>query len=299
MGVFPGSPFHLKNSQSSIRRIRKFLHLLSVPFVFLMAMGSVALVDQAISNAGGQQPGYGSPPVSQPQPPAGNVSPVKTYPLDEPIRLMTEAARTYQQVKDYTCTMVMQENVKGVLQPEHMVSFQFRVQPFSVYMKWLSPKKMVNQEVCYVHGKNNNNMRVKMPGLVGKLGFINVATNDPRATEHSRHSITEAGIGNVIARCLTSWQQERNFNRSKVNIAEYDYDKKRCYRIEVIALEKSPQSYCYRTVVFLDKQTHLPVRAECYDWPRAGGSPQGELLEVYSYVNIQFNVGLTEQHFNH
>jgi hypothetical protein len=36
---------------------------------------------------------------------------------------------------------------------------------------------------------------------------------------------------------------------------------------------------------------------ECYDWPR-GAHDQGELLEVYSYVNLRLNPGLSDNVFN-
>jgi Protein of unknown function (DUF1571) len=39
------------------------------------------------------------------------------------------------------------------------------------------------------------------------------------------------------------------------------------------------------------------VRFEAYDWLAAGGNPQGELLECYSYIDLKFNVGLTDAAF--
>ena len=40
----------------------------------------------------------------------------------------------------------------------------------------------------------------------------------------------------------------------------------------------------------------MPVRFEAYDWPPADQSV-GELLECYSYVDLKFNVGLTDAAF--
>ena len=57
------------------------------------------------------------------------------------------------------------------------------------------------------------------------------------------------------------------------------------------------QLYCYRCVVYFDKALKLPVRVEVYDWPAPNGNPKGELLECYSYVNLKFNVGLTDAAF--
>ena len=54
----------------------------------------------------------------------------------------------------------------------------------------------------------------------------------------------------------------------------------------------------YRDVVYFDKETHLPIRLEFYDWPRQAGDP-GQLLEVYSFANMRLNVGLGDDVFNH
>ena len=61
---------------------------------------------------------------------------------------------------------------------------------------------------------------------------------------------------------------------------------------------REPSFYCYRNVTYFDNETHLPVRMECYDWPRLGGPPEGELLECFSYVNVQFNVPVSDKLFS-
>ena len=42
----------------------------------------------------------------------------------------------------------------------------------------------------------------------------------------------------------------------------------------------------------------MPIRMENYDWPQQGGSLEGDLLESFSYVNLQFNTGLRDEEFN-
>jgi hypothetical protein len=51
-------------------------------------------------------------------------------------------------------------------------------------------------------------------------------------------------------------------------------------------------------VVYFDKESNLPIRVECYDWPHRAGEA-GELVEVYSYVNLKLNVGLADEVFSH
>jgi len=221
-------------------------------------------------------------------------------PMDEPLRLVYQARATYQQVKDYSCVMVKREKMKGQMQPENIIAMKLRNQPFSVHLKWLSPKAMEGQEGCYVAGKNDGMMRVKPAGVLGVVGFVSLDLKDPRVAENSRHSITEAGIGNMIDRVVKGWELEKQRgNHTLVGVADFEFAKRPCTRVEICRPHSKPgQFYSYRYVIFFDKEHHLPVRVEAYDWPREGGNPNGDLMECYSYINLKFNTGLTDQDFN-
>ena len=51
-------------------------------------------------------------------------------------------------------------------------------------------------------------------------------------------------------------------------------------------------------MIYLEKESKLPIRLENYDWPRQGGPAGGELLEMFSYINIAWNTGLKDADFN-
>ena len=72
-----------------------------------------------------------------------------------------------------------------------------------------------------------------------------------------------------------------------------------CVRVEVTNLQRREGDQCWRTVLYLDKENRMPVRIECYDWPRQDGPPEGDLIEIFSYINLRFNVGLTEKDFSY
>lgn len=226
-------------------------------------------------------------------------APAASSPMEEPIRLISEARKSFQGVKDYTCVFVKREFLNGALQPENQVALKVRNQPFSVHLKWLSPKGQVGQEASYVAGKNNGMMRAKSPGVLGAIGWMTVDPNDPRVKQNSRHPITEAGIGNLIERFALRWETERKLGLTQVKVSEYEFAKRRCTRVETIHPDNSGKQFTtYRTVLYFDKENNLPIRIENYDWPKTGGSPDGELLESYSYVNLKFNVGLGDDSFN-
>lgn len=222
---------------------------------------------------------------------------VPANPLDQPIAWMQEARRNYGSVRDYTCTLIKKENL-STNPSDNIILMKCRTQPFSVYMRWLSPRKFAGQEVCYVHGQNGNKLRVHAKGLIkGIAGFVSVDLTDPRVTRYTRHTIYEAGIGALIEHTLRAWEADRKFGNTRVDVAEYEYDKKRCYRVETTHTQRRPEFPTYRGVVFLDKETKFPIRHELYDWPRPGGTPTGDLIELASYVDIRFNVGLNEREF--
>jgi hypothetical protein len=216
-------------------------------------------------------------------------------PFEWPIRLINESQQAYTNIQTYHCIMISQERVAGKLLPEQVIDFTFRKNPFSVYMKWLSPKDKTSQEVCYVQGRNQNKIRAKQ----GLPVWVSIDIDAPAVKQNSRHVITEAGFGNLIERCARSWDQERNMGMTRVQVAEYEYNQRRCYRIETTHTMQDRSFYCYRNVVYFDKETRFPVRMESYDWPRAGGPPEGELLECFSYINLNFNVPISEAVFSH
>ncbi len=220
------------------------------------------------------------------------------HPLDQPIAWLNDARRAYASIHDYTCTLVTRETVRGMLQDENVIAFKARTQPFSVSMRWIAPAKLRNQEVCFVLGRNNNKMRVKSVGASKLVGFVSVDPKDHRVFEHSRHDIYEAGLGSLIEQTLVHWDTERKINKTRVSVAEYNYNNRACLRIETTRTERRPEFYCYRSVLYLDKESKLPLRTENYDWPRAGGPPDGDLIEMFSYVDLRFNVGLSDADFN-
>jgi hypothetical protein len=225
-------------------------------------------------------------------------APAQTSPMDEPLRLLGAARQAYADVRDYTCLLIKRERMQGQLQPDHLITMRVRTQPFSVYLQWQEPKALAGQEACYVTGRNNGMMRAHATGLSGLVGFVSIDPRDPRAMEHSRHCITEAGIGHLIERYSQSWEEERRRGRTEVHIGDFEYNKRPCTRVETIHSAGAGTVY-YRSLVYFDKETHLPIRTENYDWPKPRGNPDGDLAEVYSYVDLRLNVRLGDEAFNY
>src|SRR4051812_2473694 len=78
---------------------------------------------------------------------------------DQALQLVNEAKASFSRVRDYMGTLVKEERVNGVLQPEQYIELRVRQQPMSVYLKWQGPKNYVGQEAMFVSGKNDNKMK--------------------------------------------------------------------------------------------------------------------------------------------
>jgi hypothetical protein len=226
------------------------------------------------------------------------VHPQSPKPVEQVGQLISEAQTSFARVRDYTGTLVREERVGGQLQPEQYIDIRVRQQPYSVALKWTSPKHLAGQEAIYVTGKNNDEIRAKGTGILSLAGYVSLATNDARVMRNSRHSITETGIGNLLKILSRSYELERSLPAGQVNVtfAKYAFQKRECTRMEVTHQTFNAQLYCHRCVVYFDKEYKVPVRVEVYDWPTSA-HPKGELLECYSYVNLKFNVGLTNAAF--
>jgi hypothetical protein len=257
--------------------------------------------------SGATPPGQNTPPSVPPPeapelvaaaPASEPVSAAPANPMDEAIRVLTEARKAYAAVQDYTCVLIKKEKMGDQAPVENVMAMKVRTEPFAVNLKWMEPKSLSGQEAVYVAGKNDGKMRVRSAGVLGAVGFLSLDLNDARAKQTSKHSIAEAGIGNLLERYSTGWEREREWQLTQVKIAEYDYNKRRCLRVETTHPTNPDGRFLFfRNVTFFDKETKLPIRVECYDWPqREGAAP--ELVEVYSYVNMKLNVGLGDDVFN-
>jgi uncharacterized protein DUF1571 len=201
------------------------------------------------------------------------------------------ARETFARVRDYQCTFSKRERIDGALQDEQIAVMKVRSQPFSVNVKFMSPRSVAGKEASYVTGKHNGKMKAKSSGALGLVGYVTMDPRDPKALRGTRHSITEAGIGNLIDRLATEHAQGQADGRKvQVTFAEVTFNWRKCVRFEVLDQAADGVNQQPRTVIYFDKETNLPVRSELYD-------RRGELVECFSYTDLHFNIGLTDAAF--
>jgi len=247
-------------------------------------------------------PGLGLPwaqaaePFVAPETPTTAAQPVNTRSMEEPLRLIRDARRAFAAVRDYTCTFIKQERIDGQLTPENVIQLKARTAPYCVELTWQQPRSQAGQVACYVDGKNNGKLRARGAGALGLVGFVSLDPNSPRAKGASKYSITEAGIGYLIERFAAGWELEQRLGVTDVRIDVGEFAGRPGLRVEATHPVRADGLLFYRSVVWFDQRTSLPMRVENYDWPASAGGPS-ELAEQFSFLDVALNVGLPDATF--
>lgn len=236
------------------------------------------------------------------------VRPKSRHPL---LPLLELAVDRFEQIdrdlQDYSCVIVKRERVDGQLRGyEHVVAkIRHRqvesdrvVTPFSVYVRFLKPEAIKDREVLFVEGQNSDKLLVRRGGR--RLASLTTSL-DPRgrlAMQDSRYPVTDIGIKELVRKLVEVLHEELQYE--EVAVKQFENAKindRVCTRIQVIHPERRDYFRYHIAEIFLDDTSKLPVRFVSYDWPESReGGPL--LLEEYTYLNIQPNVGLTDVDFD-
>jgi len=220
------------------------------------------------------------------------------HPLEPFLRWARNRLDTMNKIQDYSCTFIKRERIDGKLSAYESAYLKVRHRPFSVYMRFLSPKKFKGREVIYVDGKNNNELLVHLTGLKARLlGTLHLDPNGAFATYGNRHPITEIGFLTLTKRLLEAGEHDTKFGECKVKTFSSEIKGRSCMCIQVE--HPIPRSYFRYHIarIYIDDEFNIPIRYESYGWPqKQGGEPQ--LLEEYTYLNVKLNNGFTDADFD-
>jgi hypothetical protein len=201
-------------------------------------------------------------------------------------------------IKDYTCTMVKRERVNGKLLDAEQMFVKIRHEPFSVYMQFKAPNKVAGREVIYVHGANDGEMIAhEGKGLISVVGAVKIKPTSAIAMNDNRYPITEVGFYNLTKRLIEVAENDMQYGECSVRIVDATLQKRPVQMIEVTH-PIARKNFTFNVArVFIDKEMTVPVRYESYDWPKKAGEAP-ELMEEYTYLNVQLNVGLKDEDFD-
>jgi hypothetical protein len=111
------------------------------------------------------------------------------------------AVERFKSIDSYIARFRRREQINGVNKPEELMLFKFRKKPWSVYFKWLGIEGH-NRECVYVKGQHSGMIHTIL--AEGDVVFLpagkrfSVSPDSALVKAKSRHTITEAGIGDLI-----------------------------------------------------------------------------------------------------
>ena len=259
------------------------------------AAAAAAGVAVAVAVAGAQQQPPQPPKVEVIRPAAAKAEASK--PADLPT-MLADARAAMGKTRDYTGTFTRQERINGKLAAEQVAEIKVRVNPVGVYARFARPEASAGMEVAYSGAKKDGKVRFRPAGVAGRKGFQALTIDDPKFLAEHRHPVTEWGMGPIIELIATATAREKTLNNPvEVYTADFQFAGRNVTKYEIHMRRPHAFRYAAQMVVFVDKETKLPVRFEAYGDPKPG-TTAGELLESYSFTDLKFNNGLGENSFD-
>jgi hypothetical protein len=213
--------------------------------------------------------------------------------------MLGDARTAVGKAKDYTCTFTRQELRNGTLSGEEVAELKVRSNPLGVYARFAKPETIGGMEVAHSAARKNLKMRYRPAGAAGAKGFRTLDLDDTKFLAENRHPVTDWTMAAVLDRVSTAIAREKTLNNPvEVYTAEYQFAGRNVIRYEVLTRRPHAFRAAYRVLVYLDKETKLPMRYEAYDQPKSGGTT-GDLMEAYSFSDLKANVGLGEASFDY
>lgn len=217
------------------------------------------------------------------------------HPLDRALQLAEKSRDTLSTVNDYTANFIKMEMVKNKPISQSM-QLKFREKPFSVYLHFQDAHK--GREVLYVEGANAGKLLVREAGLKSVAGTFSFTPLSPEVMNESRYPITNIGMKKLLDAVIEQWKSETAFGETNV---EYFPNAKigetACLVISSTHPQMRKQFPFHKTLLWIDKQSNLPIRVTQHGWPAQPGQ-KPPVVEEYTYLNLKTNVGLNERDFD-
>ena len=211
------------------------------------------------------------------------------------LALLEECQEHYRNtIGSYTCTLVKQERIKGVLGKEQTVSVKFMGKPFSVAMAWTENPGQ-GDRVLYVEGQRGDKMVVRPAnGLLRALagGSVLVDPRDKAARSASLRTVDQFGFERSLQNLVDVYRQAHAEGHLKQEFGGYASV---AGRRTIVLIRHLPAENDYpaaKSVIFIDLEHLIPIAVEGYGW-----NAPDELICRYVYKDIVLNAPLTDDDF--
>ena len=220
------------------------------------------------------------------------------HPLMPALRWARKALPQIEQIGSYTAKLIKRERVGGKLGAYESLAIKVRHEPFSIYAKFLGPRCLKGQEVLFVDGANDGKMWARGVGLRAVAGAVPIDPTGPAAMQGQLYPITQIGILNLTKQLIEVAESDTKYGECTVKMTEQAKINGRLCRCLEVVHPKPRRSFGFHIArVFIDDKLDIPIRYECYDWPK-GGDNKPPLMEEYTYLDVNLNAGLTDADFD-
>jgi hypothetical protein len=226
----------------------------------------------------------------------------QTTTTTNPLRQIYEkAAQRWTTIDSYLVRLRRREVVGEQQQPEELMLFKFRKEPFSAYFKCVGGQAK-GREVIYVKGRYENKIHT-LPAdnevpffLAGRP--LSLTPDNPLVRNKSRYSITDAGFGSTIERFGAIVAKNERGDTSLGTLKYVGPVKRPEYErpVEEVVQTLAPKNDPLvpgggERFWFFDPVLHLPMLIVAVDHT-------GREVEYYCHDRFECPVGLDDNDFN-
>lgn len=199
-------------------------------------------------------------------------------------------------VKDYTCTFIKQERIKGQLKGVQWTDVKFLADPFSVVMNWRrvddkGQKLFVpdGDKIIYVEGMYDGNMLVR-PSLFKGL-TVKKKPDCSEALKNTLRPVNYFGFERGLQNLIDVYAAAKKAGDLQQGLGGYT---KVDGRDAIVLTRYLPQKKEYpakKTLIYIDAEWLIPTQIDGTEW-------DDQFQCHYEYRNIKFNTALTEKDFD-
>jgi hypothetical protein len=246
--------------------------------------------------------GTTTPPTStSPAQPAPQADGTEQSPPHTARQLLQRAASRCAGFDSYIVRLTRREHLKNKGNPEEIIAFSFRKNPFSVHLKWLGDTAK-GREVVYVKGRFDSKIHTKVAAgdapLLPAGARLSLSPDNPLVRGASRHPITDAGIGHCVETLTAQLDAQERGDRRQGTITAIAPQRRPEYAKPVETLERTippgvePElPHGGRRLIYFDPDWQLPLLVATYD-------DKGNEVEYYRYDRLMTPANLDDDDFN-
>jgi hypothetical protein len=231
------------------------------------------------------------------------------HPLAPVLRFAREEYDYIQRaVHDYSCRIVKRERINGVLQTEQYIRARVRPtayqmgrvsNPLAILLEFEAPATSAGRRVLFVDGAFDGKMLVRQRS--GGI-TLRISIDGGLASRESTLPITHLGFHNMLLEAIQRIENDIDVDPTGANtrvelFKNATIDDRPCTAIRITHPERQEELDFHLAHVFVDNQSHLPVRLDYYDWP-ASSAGKPVLLGEFTYRDVRININLSDADFD-